>query len=186
MTQEEKGYLDGAAAARHQLAQETVLCDHMITLVELAQKRRRAAIDAGRMAEDTCGYDDRLDTISARDAFAAYIRSPAGEAMLTEQHLAPPPRRSDSDASKQGAEGEADDAEMSEEDDDATRGMCLRKRCKAHSGWQKMLVLGVKYQIRELAEQAAEVSDQERVVKEAAAERRRRKQSESNWVEVIE
>lgn len=167
MTDEQKAFLDSAASMRYQLAEETLLCDHMLTLVELAQKRRRAVIDAGRISEDTCGYDDRLDTICARDAFAAFAKSPEGERILKDKHLGPP-------VAPEGG------------DDDIARGMCERKRCKAHSGWQKMLAFGIKYQIRELAEQAAEVGEDERVVREAAAERWQRKKAESNWVEVIE
>ncbi|KAF4124410.1 COMPASS component SPP1 [Geosmithia morbida] len=183
MTEEERSFLDSSASSRYQLAQEMLLCDHMITLIELAQKRRRAAIDAGRIGDDICGYDDRLDTISARDAFAAFVKSPEGETVFRDQHLGNPPAppgQSNADSTEDGG-GVGDD-----DDDGMTRGMCTRKRCKAHSGWQKMLVFGVKYQIRELAEQASEVSDEERVVKEAATERWRRKEAERNWVEVID
>lgn len=135
----------------------------MITLVELAQERRRAAITAGRFGEDICGYDSRLDTISARDAFAAYAKSPEGEAAFRESKLGDP---------------------LGE--DDAARGMCERKRCKVHSGWQKMLPLGIKYQVREMANQAAEVAQEEGIVREAAGERWKRKQAEKNWVEVVD
>jgi COMPASS component SPP1 len=145
----------------------------MITLVELAQKRRRAAIDAGRFGDDVCGYDSRLDTVSARDAFAAFVKSPEGEAILKSEQLGPPPR-------EDGVDGDDGD-----DNDDVTRGMCERKRCKAHAGWQKMLVLGIKHQMREMAGQAAEVSEEERVVMEAAGERWRRKRAEKNWVEVV-
>lgn len=128
----------------------------MIALVELTQERRRAAITAGRFNDDICGYDNALDTISARDAFAAFVKSPDGEA-----------------AFKTGdAAGE--------------RSMCERKRCKIHGGWQKMMPLGIKHQIREMASQASEVAEEERIVREAAGERWRRKRAESNWVEVLD
>ena len=171
LTAEEKTFLDSAARARYHLAQETLLCDHMLTLAELAQKRRRAVIDAGRIGEDICGYDYRLDTISARDAFAAFVKSPEGETILKTKQMGVPPRGDDA-----GGDG----------DDDLARGMCERKRCKAHAGWQKMLAFGIKYQMREMAGQAAEVSEEERVVREAAGERWRRKKAENNWVEVID
>ncbi|POR37286.1 Set1 complex component spp1 [Tolypocladium paradoxum] len=162
LSDEEKAFLDNAANARLQLAEETLLCHKMVTLVELAQERRRAAITAGRFGEDSCGYDSRLDTISARDAFAAYAQSPEGEAAFKESKLGDP---------------------LGE--DDATRGMCERKRCKVHSGWQRMLPLGIKYQVREMANQAAEVAQEEGIVREAAGERWKRKQAERNWVEVV-
>ena len=135
----------------------------MLTPIELVQERRRAAINAGKFAEDICGYDQRLDTISARDAFAAYLKSPEGQTVFETSKLDDPL-------------GEGD----------ATRGMCERKRCKTHSGWQKALALGIRHQIREIAAEVEEVGEEERIVKEASAERWKRKRAENNWVEVLE
>lgn len=163
LSEEEKEFLENAAAARFHLAEETLLCHKMLTLLDLAHSRRQAAISAGHFKEDICGYDQRLDTISARDAFAAFAKSPEGEAILKASKLGDPL-------------GEADEV----------RGMCERKRCKIHSGWYKMLSLGIKYQIRELASQAGEVGEEEKVVRQAAKERWRRRQSEKNWVEVLD
>ncbi|OAQ98738.1 hypothetical protein LLEC1_07997, partial [Akanthomyces lecanii] len=47
------------------------------------------------------------------------------------------------------------------------------------------LALGIRHQIREMAAQSEVEEAEERIVREAAAERWRRKQSERNWVEVI-
>lgn len=152
--------MDNAAQVRFQLAEETLLCHKMISLVEFAQEHRRSVITAGRFGEDICGYDERLDTISARDAFAAFVKSPAGEAIFKASELGDP------------APGGRD--------------MCERKRCKVHAGWQKMMTLGIKYQIREMASQAAEVAEEERIVREAAGERWKRKRAEKNWVEVLD
>ncbi|KIL93451.1 hypothetical protein FAVG1_03432 [Fusarium avenaceum] len=160
---EEKEFLENAAAARFHLAEETVLCHKMLTLLELAHERRQAAINAGRFKEDICGYDQRLDTISARDSFGAFAKSPEGEAIFKASKLDNPL-------------GEGDEV----------RGMCERKRCKIHSGWYKMLSLGLKHQIREMATQADEVGEEEKVMRQAAKERWRRKQSEKNWVEVLD
>lgn len=135
----------------------------MLSLIELAQERRRAAITAGRFGEDICGYDQRLDTICARDAFAAFVKSPEGEVVFKTSKLGDPL---------------GEDSEV--------RGMCEKKRCKIHSGWYKMLVLGIKHQIREMAAQAAEVSEEEKVVREAAGERFQRRKAERNWVEVLD
>lgn len=145
---------------RFHLAEDTLLCHKMVALIELAQERRRAAISAGRFGEDACGYDKRLDAVLARDAFAAFVKSPEGEAIFK--------------AGKLGDATAADDGSM-----------CERKRCKAHGGWAKMLVLGIKHQIREMAGQAAEVTEEERVVRAAAGERYQRKKAENNWVEAL-
>lgn len=163
LTDEEKEYLEKKANARFKLAEETLLCQKMIALVEMVHERRRAAISAGRIGEDICGYDQRLDSIGARDAFAAFVKSPEGEAIFQASKVDDP-------------QGEGDDV----------RGMCERKRCKIHSGWHKMLLLAVKYQIKEMADQAAEVGEDERILREAAEERWRRRQAEKNWVEVLD
>ncbi|KAH7161289.1 hypothetical protein EDB81DRAFT_714610 [Dactylonectria macrodidyma] len=163
LSDEEKEFLDHAATARFHLAEETLMCHKMLTLIDLAQDRRRAAIAAGRFGEDICGYDRRLDTIGARDAFAAFAKSPEGEVIFKASKMEDPV-------------GEGDEA----------RGMCERKRCKVHSGWQKMLALGIKHQIREMASQAAEVGEEENGMRLAAGERWRRKKAEKNWVEVLD
>ncbi|KYK58023.1 Set1 complex component spp1 [Drechmeria coniospora] len=163
LSDEEKVLLKESYDGRLQLGEETQLCHKMLTLVELAQARRRAAITAGLFGEDICGYDSRLDTVSARDAFAAYAKSEEGDATFRASALTDP---------------------LGE--DHAVRGMCEKKRCKVHSGWQKMLPLGIKHQVRELAKQAAEAGEEEKVMREAAAERWRRKQAEKNWVEVVD
>ncbi|EFY96126.1 hypothetical protein MHUMG1_01132 [Metarhizium humberi] len=163
LSDEEQKVLDEAAKARFELAEETLLCHKMFTLIELAQERRRAAITDGRFGDDICGYDSRLDAVSARDVFSAFIKSPEGEEVFKNSKLDDP---------------------LGE--DDMVRGMCERKRCKTHSGWQKMLPLGVKHHIREMAGQAAEVEEEEQIVRKAVVERWKRRQAESNWVESLE
>ncbi|CZS74331.1 unnamed protein product [Fusarium graminearum] len=163
LSDEEKEFLKKAAAARFQLAEETVLCHKMLTLLEFAHERRQAAIDKGRFKEDICGYDQRLDTVSARDPFEAFAKSPEGEVIFKAARLDDPL-------------GEGDEV----------RGMCERKRCKIHGGWYKMFSSGLKHHIREMATQADEVGEEERVMRQAAKERWNRKQSENNWVEVLE
>lgn len=164
LSEEEKAFLESAANARFHLAEETLLCGKMLNLIEFAQERHRAAVASGRFSgEDICGYDQRLDTVCARDSFAAFVKSPDGEAVFKAGKLSDP---------------------LGE--DDQARGMCERKRCKVHLGWQKMLVLGIKHQIREMAAEAEEVAEKERVMREAASERYRRKKAENNWVQVLD
>ncbi|KAH7316662.1 hypothetical protein B0I35DRAFT_260607 [Stachybotrys elegans] len=162
LSAEENEVLEGKARMRFQLAEETMLCHKMLTLIEYVQARRRAAIDAGRIGEDVCGYDWRLDVVSARDAFAAFAKSPEGDAIFEAGQIGDPL-------------GEGDEI----------RGMCERKRCKPHGGWQKLLALGIKHHIKVLAAEAADVAEEERMLREAAVERNRRKQAEKNWVEVV-
>lgn len=166
LTAEEKSFLDDAANRRAQIAQEIVLCHQMLKLIELAQERQRNAARAAK--EECCGYDNRLDTISSRDAFAAFIQSEEGQAILSVGALT-------------DAVVEADAAIGA-----GSTSMCERKRCKTHGGWQKILVTGVRQQIREMEVQASELLQEEKIVREAASERYMRKKAESNWVEAIE
>ena len=82
LTTEEKEFLEHAAKRRADMANETVLCHQMLKLIEFAQDRRRRAIDARVVGEDVCGYDNRLDTISSRDAFAAFMKSDEGSTIF--------------------------------------------------------------------------------------------------------
>ncbi|KZZ98954.1 Set1 complex component spp1 [Moelleriella libera RCEF 2490] len=163
LSEEEKELLANKAKARQDLEEETLMCRKMLTLIELVQGRRRAAIKAGLFGEDICGYDTRLDSVSARDVFATWAKSHEGEEVLDKGRLGDP---------------------LGE--DDPVRGMCDRKRCKPHAGWQKLFSLDVKNRIRENAQESSGLKREEDVIREAANERWRRKQTEHNWVEVIE
>lgn len=163
LSEEEKEFLGNAAAARFHLAEETLLCHKMLTLLDLANDRRQQALVSNNPKDAICGYDQRLDTISARDSFAAFVKSSDGEVIFETSALGDP---------------------LGE--DDKIRGMCDRKRCKLHPEWFKMLSLGVKYQIREMAAQADEIGEEEKLVREAARERWSRKKSEKNWVEILD
>lgn len=163
MSSEERLYVEQATQHRQQIEDETVLCHKMLSMVEMARERRRAAIKAGKIGEDICGYDQRLDSIMARDVFAAFVDTPEGQKIFESSKLEDPL-------------GEGDEV----------RGMCEKKRCKPHQGWNKVLQAGVERRVQELASQAAEVAEDERIVREAAAERFTRKQAEKNWVEVLD
>ncbi|KAI6785377.1 Set1 complex component-like protein [Emericellopsis cladophorae] len=161
----EDAILQRAERARYSMAQETILCDHMRTLIELAMKRHRLAVKAGRLAKNSCGYDHRLDTVTAPNAFAAFIKTPEGESILKNKSLS---------------------GGVDSDDDDDLRGMCEARPCKAHREWAKILMHGVKCQIREMVRQSAEIDEEERVVRDAAKERWKRKLAENNWVEAID
>ncbi|PFH58504.1 hypothetical protein XA68_13589 [Ophiocordyceps unilateralis] len=158
LSDEEKEILKKTAKERAKLAEESLNCHKMLTLLELVQEDRKAGITAGRCTDDMCGYHSALDVVSARDAFAAYLKTVEGEATFKDSKLVSPP-----------------EAEI-----------CGRKRCKVHSGWHKMLLLGVKHEIKELANQVLELEEEEGIIREAARERWKRKQAENNWVEVLD
>jgi COMPASS component SPP1 len=138
----------------------------MMQLIDWANQRRQAAIEAGKFTKDSCGYDFRLDVVSVRHAFVAWVETPEGQATVAAGKL---------DTPIEPGEGEP-----------ATRGACEKKRCKAHNGWYKILMSAVRNQIKETATAAADKLEAEDVLRQEAGSRYERRQLEKNWVEVLE
>ncbi|KAK3397891.1 hypothetical protein B0T20DRAFT_234451 [Sordaria brevicollis] len=83
LTPEERSILDRSAADRHALGEEIGLCRKMLQLLDMAYKRREAAIHAGKgTAKDLCGYDTRLDTVGAIRAFSVFLKTDEGKAIF--------------------------------------------------------------------------------------------------------
>lgn len=172
LTAEERGILDTLAAERYKLGEDIVLCKKMLQLLEMAVKRRDAAIAAGRgTAKDLCGYDIRLDTVCVFHQFAAFLSSPEGEAIFRNSRLdAPTPGASDL-PSDQG-----------DVVDPLTGGMCIKKKCKPHAGWNAIMTKDVRHSIKQLTVEAKEKLGREGRVRDCAASRYKRKQTENNTV----
>lgn len=205
LTPEERHLLSESAAQRYQLGEEIVLCKKMLQLIDMALKRREAAVAAGRgTAKDFCGYDFRLDTVGATQQFALFIQSPRGEAIFKAGRLDPPPPSSsslssftdnnstatNSDGNNQAGEPGpgpgSDEGKGGEANDPLTAGMCAKKKCKPHNGWSAILTKTVKHDIKELAAQAKEKLDAEQRVRDSAAGRYWRKMKERNEVVVYD
>ena len=166
LTEEEELFVHASASDRYMLAEEIVQCKKMLQLLDMASDRHKAAVAAGHLASDTCGYDARLDSVSVQHAFAAFCKTDEGKAIFKAGALEDPP----------GSDG----------GDAGVSGMCERKRCKPHYGWYNMLTRAIRAQIKDLAAAAKEKLDQEGDVKEAAEERFYRKMAEGNRVEVLD
>lgn len=166
LSDEEQAFLQISAGERLALGNEIVQYKKMMQLIEWANQRRQTAIELGKFTKDSCGYDYRLDVVSVRHAFVAWVDSAEGQATFTAGKLDTP--------IEQGA-GEP-----------ATRSMCEKKRCKAHNAWYKILTTMVRGQVKETATAAAEKLEAEEVLRLEAETRFERRQLEHNWVEVIE
>ena len=166
LTEEEELFVHASASDRYMLAEEIVQCKKMLQLLDMASDRHKAAVAAGRLTSDTCGYDVRLDSVSVQHAFTAFCKSDEGKAIF-----------------KAGTLG---DPEGTDSENSGVGGMCERKRCKPHYGWYNMLTRAIRAQIKDLAAAAKEKLDQEGDVKEAAEERFYRKMAEGNRVEVLD
>ncbi|KAK8070897.1 hypothetical protein PG997_011100 [Apiospora hydei] len=166
LSDEELTFLQTSAAERLALGNEIVQYKKMMQLIDWANQRRQAAIEQGRFTKDSCGYDYRLDVVSVRHAFVAWVETPEGQATFTAGKL-------DTPIAPDG------------EGDPATRNMCEKKRCKAHNGWYKLLVSAVRNQIKETATAAADKLEAEDSLRQEAESRYERRQVENNWVEVI-
>ncbi|KXX79263.1 Set1 complex component spp1 [Madurella mycetomatis] len=183
LTPEERHLLSQSATHRYQLGEEIVLCKKMLQLIDMALKRREAAIAAGRgTAKDLCGYDFRLDTVGTTHQFALFIQSPHGEAIFKAGRLDPPSSSPSSSSSPQDMMSNGATAAEEGGDDPLTAGMCAKKKCKPHNGWSAILTKTVKHDMKELAAQAKEKLDAEQRIRDGAAVRFRRKMKERNGV----
>ncbi|KAL2131616.1 hypothetical protein VTI74DRAFT_4800 [Chaetomium olivicolor] len=192
LTPEEHTLLTTSASARYQLGEEIVLCKKMLQLIELALKRRDAAVAAGRgTAKDLCGYDFRLDSVGATHQFARFLASPQGEAIFKTGRLDPPDSPANGVSGEDGGvpiggvSGAGTVPPVAGEYDPLTAGMCTRKKCKPHGGWGGILTKAVKHDMKELAAQAKEMLDAEQRVRDGAAGRFRRRMKEKNGVRVV-
>jgi COMPASS component SPP1 len=138
----------------------------MMQFLDWANQRRQSAIELSKFTKDSCGYDYRLDVVSVRHAFAAWVESPEGQATFSSGKL---------DTPVEPGEG-----------DPVTRSMCEKKRCKAHNGWYKILTSAVRNQVKETATAAADKLEAEEVLRQEAEIRFERRQLENNWVEVLQ
>ena len=147
----------------------------MLHLLELANDRHRAAIDAKAMEKDACGYDWRLDCVGVQAQFAAFMQCPDGEAIFA------------SKGGKLGAPVAADGGFVVEgqPSDPRVDGMCRRRKCKPHNGWLNTHTRHVRFQVKELAREAKERLDKETSVRNSAARRYFRRKYEDSAVIVL-
>ncbi|EGZ77463.1 hypothetical protein NEUTE2DRAFT_100394 [Neurospora tetrasperma FGSC 2509] len=215
LTPEERSILDRSAADRYALGEEIGLCKKMLQLLDMAVKRREAAIMAGKgTAKDLCGYDTRLDTVGAIHAFSVFLKSDEGEAifkrgrmdaptdllaLLSESAVHIKSEHEDEDDEQDGDDEEDEEGSVNGVNgwdrrngingvpkiDPLTAGMCTKKKCKPHSGWMGILSKNVKHTMKELAAEAKEKLDTETRVRASAAGRHRRKMKEDNRVVVL-
>ncbi|KAJ9155551.1 Set1 complex component spp1 [Pleurostoma richardsiae] len=183
LTEEESAFLSASAADRYQLAEEIVLTKKMQQLLDMANERRKAAVAAKRLEPDACGYDFRLDVVGAQAQFAAFVKSPRGEAIFKANRLDAPSEQQQRQAPPPGAAG---NGAVAAAEEPGGSNWCERRRCKTHAQWYALFTKSNRQQIKELAAQAKDKLDAETRVRDAAAVRHLRKKRERNWVEVIE
>lgn len=148
----------------------------MQQLLDLANERRKAAIAAGLIDKDTCGYDIRLDLVGCPAEFALFAKSAQGEAIYRTNGLSAENTWTDEQLQRLQAGGEGKDFNL------ATAGMCDRRRCKPHASWYNIFTKSTRHVIKELARQAKEKLDAETRVRDAAATRYFRRRHERTAV----
>ncbi|KAI1427294.1 hypothetical protein F5Y12DRAFT_182696 [Xylaria sp. FL1777] len=204
LSEEEQAFLQLSSAERLSLGNEIVQYKKMMQLLDWANSRRQAALEAGKFTKDSCGYDWRLDTVSVRAQFAAWLDTPDGQAVFKAGRLEaplppPPPPPPSADNHSNGTAttttntnnaaapdtNSANIANNNTQADPAIRGSCDRKRCKPHAGWYKILMGVVRVLIKETATAAAAKLEAEEAMRSAAEARYERRQLENNYVEVL-
>ncbi|KAI1349957.1 hypothetical protein F5Y01DRAFT_166809 [Xylaria sp. FL0043] len=194
LSEEEQAFLQRSSAERLALGNEIVQYKKMMQLLDWANSRRQAALEAGKFTKDSCGYDFRLDYVSVRAQFAAWLETPEGQAVFKAGKLeAPslPSTSSNTDNNNTSTNGTAattttaSNSDSNGPTDPAIRGTCDRKRCKPHAGWYKILMGVVRVLIKETATAAAAKLEAEESMRAAAEARYERRQLENNYVEVL-
>ncbi|KAI0422972.1 hypothetical protein F5X98DRAFT_911 [Xylaria grammica] len=174
LSEEEQAFLQTSSAERLALGNEIVQYKKMMQLLDWANLRRQGAIEAGKFTKDSCGYDWRLDTVSVRAQFAAWLDTPDGQAVFKAGKLEAP--TTDHTNNHNSGDTPADPA---------THGTCDRKRCKPHASWYKILMGVVRVLIKETATAAATKLEAEEAMRLAAEARYERRQLENNYVEAL-
>lgn len=160
LTEEEEAILKASAADRYSMGEQTVLCTKMLQLLDMANDRRKELIAAKQLEDAACGYDFRLDQVGVVGPFAHWLET-------------------DESAKKIFKTGKLDAGSRLTGDD---RNICDKKRCKTHSGWFSMHTRDVKHLQKLLADDANKMLERERLIKDAAVERKLRKEAERSTV----
>ncbi|KAH0437493.1 PHD-finger domain-containing protein [Colletotrichum camelliae] len=160
LTEEEEAILKASAADRYSMGEQTVLCTKMLQLLDMANDRRKELIAAKQLEDAACGYDFRLDQVGVVGPFAHWLET-------------------DESAKKIFKTGKLDAGSRLTGDD---RNICDKKRCKTHSGWFSMHTRDVKHLQKLLADDANKMLERERLIKDAAVERKLRKEAEHSTV----
>ncbi|KAI0521089.1 hypothetical protein F5B22DRAFT_634901 [Xylaria bambusicola] len=186
LSEEEQAFLQASSAERLALGNEIVQYKKMMQLLDWANSRRQAALEAGKFTKDSCGYDWRLDTVSVRSQFAAWLDTPEGQAVFKAGKLEAPITTNTNNTDNHNTTATTTNHVSAEHmADPAIRGTCDRKRCKPHAGWYKLLMGVVRVLIKETATAAAAKLEAEEAMRTAAEARYERRQLENNYVEVL-
>ncbi|CAK7568251.1 MAG: COMPASS (complex proteins associated with Set1p) component [Sporothrix epigloea] len=181
MTVEERETTQTSAADRLHLAEQLVMCQKMLQLLDMAKTRSQEAIKAGLVERDSCGYDQRLQHVGVQPHFQQFLASPEGAALFGEDTLQAP--RFDANGQpidysqtsrlKNGGHVDEDDATdaagLSPNKD--TAGMCGKRKCKAHASWYSTLARDVRMQMHDFTRQAAALRNNETRIRLAAVQR---------------
>ncbi|RXG46784.1 hypothetical protein VDGE_01723 [Verticillium dahliae] len=160
LTEEEEMKLKQYAAERYQMGEDTVAYSRMLELMDMAGRRRAALVAAKKMDDSVCGYDYRLDTIGVRQPFAAFMATKEAQEIFKHGSL-------EHGSVMAGAD----------------RNFCDKKRCKPHHGWYQIHTKDVRYLMRCLTSEANKKLNLEAEIRDAAVQRRLRKEREGNGVE---
>ncbi|KAH8838570.1 hypothetical protein MCOR27_009151 [Pyricularia oryzae] len=181
LTAEEAELLATSSASRRALADEVVLCRKMLQLLEMAVAQRLEAVAAGRLKKDGgCGYDTALDHVGALAQFAAFVTSPAGQAIFTANKLES--TAYDGEEAGGGGANTTTLGPWTNPGEVERTYMCERHRCKPHYNWHASHARHVHFLLKELAAEAKLKLDNENRVRDNAAVRYFRKRAEASTV----
>lgn len=175
-TPEEAAQLATITTRTDALKQRKHLLDDRDTFCSLIKVRAKAALDDLKKKGDKpaaiCGFDARLAFTD--EEFAAWRSSAEGqETFRTGQLAASTTSTAEMDAGAPGGlEGEpAATNGVREEEPKIEEGVCIKRRCKRHEAWQKLLMQEVAFEKDLVRQEMRRLIAEEKGIKERAAVR---------------
>lgn len=171
-TPEEAAQLASITTRTDALKQRKQLLDDRDTFLSLIKARAKAALDdlkkKGEKTAGVCGFDARLAFTD--EEFAAWRASVEGlETFRTGQLAASTTAAAEVDA---GAEGEPVTTNgFREEEQKVEEGVCVKRRCKRHEAWQKLMMQEVAFEKDLVRQEMRRLIAEEKGIKERAAVR---------------
>ena len=160
------------------LKQRKQLLDDRDILLSMIKGRAKSALDELKKKEKNagiCGFDARLTWTD--EEFQAWRSSPEGQETFKTGQIKgaaasiadPSPAAIHEPEATNGVK--EDGKEENKDEDEATRGMCTKRRCKRHETWQRLQTQEVAFEKDQVRQEMRRLIAEEKGVRERAAVR---------------
>ncbi|KAI9737475.1 MAG: hypothetical protein M1834_009630 [Cirrosporium novae-zelandiae] len=170
-SEEEEQALASINEKRDELRRKRLSLTDKEKFLHLVRQRTKGAYEVVKRKEpkllpkDFCGYDSRLSW--ADEEFDEWRESDEGKKALSEGVLGSPVTSTNMDEDTKMGDAE-DTTNGEDESDEATKGICLKKRCKRHEQWVKVYQQDIRFEESETRERMRKLQDEEKRLRERA------------------